>query len=52
MLRTITIGSCVSIQGVFVKEVSEGRIAVKVDGRVFEGRPVLNQENGPKVRCP
>ncbi|KIN62777.1 Translation initiation factor IF-2 [Sulfitobacter noctilucicola] len=41
MLRTISIGSCVSVQGIFVKDLADGRIAVKVDDTVFAGRPVL-----------
>tara|TARA_R110002049_G_scaffold44333_6_gene130254 strand:+ start:114451 stop:114618 length:168 start_codon:yes stop_codon:yes gene_type:complete len=40
LLRTITIGSCVSVQGIFVKMISDERIAVQVDGKVFEGKPV------------
>lgn len=44
MLRTITIGSSVSVQGVFVRDVSEGRIAIKVDENLFVGRPVLQSD--------
>ena len=40
MLRTITIGSCIYVQGVFVKMLAGGRMAVRVDGKIFEGRPV------------
>ncbi len=40
MLRTITIGSCVSVQGVFVRNMPDGRIAVKVDDTIFAGMPV------------
>jgi hypothetical protein len=40
MLRTITIGTSVSIQGVFVKEMPDGRVAVKVDDTVYSGKPV------------
>jgi len=47
MLRTITIGSCVSVQGTFLKESSEGRIAVEVDGKIFEGKPVLQSKVSP-----
>ncbi|MAM00339.1 MAG: hypothetical protein CL583_18015 [Alteromonadaceae bacterium] len=40
MLRTITIGSCISVQGMFLNDLSDGRIAVKVDENVFVGKPV------------
>lgn len=40
MLRTITMGSCVSVQGLLVGQMSDGRIAVKVDEKTFVGYPV------------
>ncbi len=40
MLRTIILGSAVSVQGTFVCELPDGRIAVKVDNTVFAGQPV------------
>jgi len=40
MLRTITIGSCVSIQGLLVRQLSDGKIVVKVDDKTFTGFPV------------
>ncbi|MGB7242223.1 MAG: hypothetical protein WBC93_09080 [Sulfitobacter sp.] len=40
MLRTITLGSSVSIQGIYVKALPDGRISVKVDDTVFSGTPV------------
>ncbi|MEM9393948.1 MAG: hypothetical protein AAGA38_08825 [Pseudomonadota bacterium] len=40
MLRTITLGSCVSIQGFFVKALDDGRIVVRVGTRTFEGTPI------------
>lgn len=40
MLRTITIGTCVSVQGLFVAERADGRIAVKVGEDTFVGKPV------------
>ncbi len=40
MLRTIILGSAVSVQGTFVRELPDGRIAVKVDNTVFAGQPV------------
>jgi len=44
MLRTITIGSCVSIQGTFVKALSNGRIRVSVGDKVYDGTPVNTLE--------
>ena len=44
MLRTITLGSCVSVQGIVVGQQADGRLMVRVDERVFVGQPV------PQVR--
>lgn len=41
MLTTITIGSCVSVQGAFLYGTADGKIAVKVDEHVFLGMPVI-----------
>ncbi len=41
MLRTITIGSCVSVQGLLVRDLADGKIVVRVDDRLYEGRPVV-----------
>lgn len=40
MLRTITIGSSISVQGNFVRELTDGRIEVRVGDQLFIGRPV------------
>jgi hypothetical protein len=40
MLRTITIGSCVSVQGLFVAHMPDGKIMIKVDDKTFVGTPV------------
>jgi len=40
MLRTITLGSCVSVQGIFVRELKNGKIIVRVDDKIYEGFPV------------
>lgn len=40
MLRTITLGSCVSVQGIVVGQLADGKIAVKVDEKTFVGYPV------------
>ncbi|WP_283054847.1 hypothetical protein [Thetidibacter halocola] len=40
MLRTIIIGSCVSVQGLLEKTLPDGRISVRVGDRIFTGLPV------------
>jgi hypothetical protein len=40
MLRTITIGSSVFIQGTFLRDLKDGQIAVKVFEGTYVGRPV------------
>jgi uncharacterized protein YdeI (BOF family) len=40
MLRTISVGSCVSVQGLLVRQLSDGQIEVRVDDKTFVGRPV------------
>jgi hypothetical protein len=40
MLRTIAIGSCVSVQGVLVRQLSDGKIMINVDGKTLVGQPV------------
>ncbi|EPX77657.1 hypothetical protein [Litoreibacter arenae] len=45
MLKTVMIGSCVSIQGIFVKALENGLVRVKVDDRIFDGRPVATDPN-------
>ncbi|MCR9124958.1 MAG: hypothetical protein NXH82_02415 [Rhodobacteraceae bacterium] len=40
MLRTITLGTCVSIQGIYVKDLPDGRIQVRVGNTEYTGNPV------------
>ncbi|MDR7124213.1 hypothetical protein J2X53_001031 [Pseudorhodobacter sp. 4114] len=40
MLRTIAVGSCVSIQGLLVRTLSDGKLVIKVDEKLFVGFPV------------
>lgn len=40
MLRTITLGSCVSVQGIFERQLDNGKILVRVGKLTFEGYPV------------
>jgi hypothetical protein len=40
MLRTITVGSCVSVQGTFVRTLPGGKIAVRVGNTIYSGVPI------------
>ncbi|MEL6689840.1 MAG: hypothetical protein AAFP28_05930 [Pseudomonadota bacterium] len=40
MIRTITVGSTVSIQGTFVRNIGNGHIEVRVGQQTFTGPPV------------
>jgi hypothetical protein len=40
MLRTITLGSCVSVQGLVVGQQADGRLVIRVDEKTFVGFPV------------
>ena len=41
MLKTIIIGSCVSVQGTFVKTLANGHMVVRVGQTEYVGRPVV-----------
>ena len=40
MIRTIIIGSCVSVQGIFVRSLQDGRIVIRADNPEFSGFPI------------
>jgi hypothetical protein len=40
MLRTIKLGSCVSVQGIFVRTLANGKVLVRVGQRLYEGTPI------------
>ena len=40
MLRTIKIGSHVSVQGTFVAKLTNGQISVRVGDKIFSGYPI------------
>ena len=40
MLRTIMLGTCVLVQGLFVRQLADGRIAVRVGEMTYSGFPV------------
>lgn len=44
MIRTIMIGSCVMVQGLFVRTLSDGRIVVSVEKRQYSGWPVYQDK--------
>jgi len=43
MLKTILIGSCVYVQGIFVRELGNGKIMVRVGDRLYQGMPVVSK---------
>lgn len=40
MLRTIVMGTCVQVQGIFERQLENGKILVRVGNRLFEGTPI------------
>ncbi len=40
MLRTITVGTTISVQGTYVRALPDGRIVVKVNNATYTGVPV------------
>ena len=40
MVKTIQVGTCVSVQGKLVKKLANGRIMVRVGSQIYTGRPV------------
>ncbi len=40
MLKTILMGSCVFVQGTYVRQLENGKILVRVGNRLFQGQPV------------
>lgn len=41
MIRTIVVGSCVLVQGVFVRHTKDGQMSVRVGDKIFAGTPVV-----------
>ncbi|MDE3080360.1 MAG: hypothetical protein KGI94_10055 [Paracoccaceae bacterium] len=39
-IRTVMIGTCVSVQGIFVGQLANGNIMVRVGEKTYTGRPV------------
>ena len=40
MIRTITMGAHISVQGAYVRSLPDGKIVVRDGERIFAGRPV------------
>ena len=49
MLRTIVLGSCVSVQGLLVRQLDNGRIIIRVGERTYEGMPITAQAPAPRL---
>ncbi|SLN34037.1 hypothetical protein PSJ8397_01660 [Pseudooctadecabacter jejudonensis] len=45
MLRTITVGNHIQIQGLLVKTLANGRLVISVGDRKYEGQPVQRRTN-------
>jgi len=43
MLRTILLGTCVYVQGEFIRRLADGRIVVRDGKRFFTGRSVATR---------
>lgn len=44
MVKTITVGNYISIQGLFVRDLADGRIVVKVGPDEYAGKPVSGRK--------
>ncbi|SDE39645.1 hypothetical protein SAMN05421538_106126 [Paracoccus isoporae] len=40
MIRTITIGSYISVQGMFERQTEAGDVVVRVGDKIYQGKPV------------
>lgn len=43
MLRTITVGSYIQVQGLFVRTLDNGKVIVAVGEQEYEGKPINTQ---------
>lgn len=51
MLRTITLGSCVSVQGLVVGQQADGKLMIRVDEKTFVGFPVVAAHAAAQARA-
>ncbi|WP_417242109.1 hypothetical protein [Celeribacter sp.] len=42
MIKSITLGNYISVQGLFVRDSTDGKIVVRVGEKTFEGTPVAS----------
>jgi primosomal replication protein N len=49
MLQTITIGSYISVQGLLVRHLPDGKMVVRVDNKNFVGVPVTARQKSEAV---
>lgn len=42
MLRTVQLGTCVSVQGLFVRMLENGLMQVRIGDQLYVGRPVAH----------
>jgi hypothetical protein len=47
MFQTITLGTCVSVQGLLVERLPNGRVVIRVGDRTYEGKPVIRAAAPP-----
>ena len=40
MIRTVTVGDYVSVQGAYVRSLPDGRVVVKVGEKTYAGNPI------------
>lgn len=40
MMRSISLGKYISVQGMFVRDANSGKIVVRVGDKTFEGTPI------------
>lgn len=40
MVKTITVGNYISVQGMYVRDLSDGRMVIRIGQQEFTGRPV------------
>ena len=40
MLRTIAIGATILVQGLFIRELDDGKIQIRVGSKTYSGLPV------------
>ncbi len=50
MVKTITLGNYISVQGLWVRDLADGRMVVRVGQKEFVGRPVA-KDLREKVRA-